>query len=102
MDFGVVASLGVYLFVFTMSIGSLFFVHAAETTVNSINGLALQSLFMWILILSVLSPILINETGIAGTFGFYATTTFLGLIYQCIFVKDTTYKWDEKLQTYVK
>lgn len=102
MDYGVVACLAAYLLAYTMTIGSVFFVHAAETTVNAINGLALQSLFMWILVLSILSPIMINETGIGGTFGFYAATTFLGFIYQIIFVKESSYRWDEKLEQFVK
>lgn len=90
---GIVVAIVLFVVVFQLSIGCIFYVHTAETTADSMAGVALNSLFMWLLIQSILAPILIRETGSRGVFVFFACCVFLGFIYEVIFFKDSTFKY---------
>lgn len=95
IDMGVVICIGVYLFCFSIGIGNMFFVYVTDTTVDCINGMAQQNLYMLILILSAVSPIMVESLGVGGVFVFYSICTFIGLVYQYLFVKETNFRIEE-------
>lgn len=87
----------VYVIAFQGGFGSLFFTHAAETTVDAANGLANLSHFSWMLITSLMTPTLIDNAGLSGTFGLYAAICFIGVIYMYCCLRETIYS-DEVIE----
>ena len=55
-----------------------------------------MTLSFFIILSSILTPLLVDRTGATGTFLFYGIACILGLLHLCIFLKDTTYKEDGK------
>ena len=93
IDIGVVVCISLYLCCFNAGIGGLYWVHATETTVDAINGLAILNVFFMMMVLSVATPLLIYHLGVKGIFMFHAATCTAGLLYMSCVVKDTSGKW---------
>lgn len=49
-------------------------------------------MFLLIVIISLVSPLMIEKLGVSGVFVFYSIATFLGLVYQYFFIKETSFK----------
>ena len=69
--------------------------HVTETCVESVVGVASQFLFINVIIVSLLTPPLIDKIGTSGVFIFYGSFAISALIYMICFLKDTTYTNDE-------
>ena len=95
IDIGVVVCISLYLCCFNAGIGGLYWVHATETTVDAINGLAILNVFFMMMLLSVATPLLIFYLGVKGIFMFHAGTCAAGLLYMSCVVKETSGKWKD-------
>jgi len=79
---------------FEISVGTGAAVHAQETALDSALGLGNFTLCSCLVVSSILTPYLIESTGVRGTFIFYGCVCLVNLTYIIIFLKDTTYKKD--------
>jgi hypothetical protein len=59
--------------------------------VDSAVGLASNVLYIFVIITSVVTPIMVNSFGAIGCFSLFGCTTFVGVIFIGLVVKDTTY-----------
>ena len=70
--------------------GNIDFIYFAEVCVDQANGLALGGLFGTMIVMAFLVSFLIDSSlGMAGTFFLYAGTSFVGVIYNLVFIKET-------------
>ena len=46
----------------------------------------------WVIVTGFMAPVLLDKTGSSGTFFFFAGWSLLGLIYEIIFIKETTFR----------
>jgi hypothetical protein len=63
--------------------------HAQETCVDVAVGVANQSVFLAVVLTSILSSFLVDKVGSLGMFIFFFVCSILGAIYLKMFVKDT-------------
>jgi len=79
---------------FELSVGNVGFVHAQETTIDSVLGFTNMQIGVWLCISTLITPILIENTGVRGTFIFYGSYSIVFLLYVIVFLRDTTYNKD--------
>ena len=97
IDIGVVICMSLYMCMFNCGIGCVFWVHAAETTVDAMNGLAILNVFAMMTLLSIVTPMLIYALGVRGIFIFHSCTTLAGLLHMVCVFRETSGKWlDDK------
>mmetsp|Transcript_11875 Transcript_11875/g.20091 ORF Transcript_11875/g.20091 Transcript_11875/m.20091 type:complete len:90 (+) Transcript_11875:1403-1672(+) len=87
-----------YLMFFQFGIGGIVFSHAAEVCVDSSVGFANQVIFCWVVITSILTPILIENTGTVGAFSFFGACSVLCLVFMHCFLRDTTYGYKVEMK----
>jgi hypothetical protein len=80
----------VFICIWQTTHGNINFVYFAEVCVDQANGLALGGMFGTMIIMAFLVSFLIDSSlGMAGTFFLYAGTSFVGVIYNLLFMKET-------------
>jgi len=93
-----IGALLLFLISFQLSMGPIFFIHVTETCVETVVGFASQILFIFVMLASLITPFLIDYTGTRGVFIFYSSCSIIGLIYMCIYVKDSSYTVDTDVE----
>ena len=84
-----------YLISFQLSFGPTYFMHVTETCIESVVGVASQFLFVNVIIVTLLTPHLIDGIVTSGVFIFYGSFAISTLICMKFFLKDTNYTADE-------
>jgi hypothetical protein len=83
-----------FVFAFQCSVGPICYSHPVETclpfTIGPLNGF----LYLMVLVTSTLGPIMMESLGISKTFLFFGSVSFIFIIYSCIFVKNTSFKYE--------
>ena len=79
-----------FLCCYSFGIGTIVFIHVFETNVDSIMGLANQTVSFMGFATSLITPTLIVKLTVPGTFAFYGFFSLLGLIYMTKFVRHTS------------
>ena len=94
-DWGAVAlvAANAYVFLFNMSWGPVMWVMLGEMFPNQIrgSGLAVSGLFQWgsNFVITMTFPILLAGIGLAGAYGFYASSAILSALFVMKFVYET-------------
>ena len=78
------------LLVFQATIGSNFFTYVAEIGTSPAMGLANFTLFTFILIISIITPIFFDDLGNPITFSIFAGFNLIGLVSNALILKDTS------------
>ena len=92
LDHGTLTIVSMILFLgfFQFSIGPITFIHIFETNVDSITGFANQVLWIIAFLTSFVTPTLIANLTVSGTFAFFGTSSLFFLFYTACFVKNTS------------
>ena len=96
INVGIIAMLAVFLIIFQATIGPIKFIHIIETSCDKGAGIGQQSLFLFAVTASIITPILVEEVSVIGMFIFYMGFTALGNVYVYFFFKDSSYKMIQK------
>ena len=86
-----IATMVLFLCFYEFGIGSIVFIHIFETNVDSITGVANQVLFFMVFTTSLITPTLIANLTVSGTFAFFGALSSLSLLYFTFFIKHTSY-----------
>lgn len=100
-DIGVLSMLLTFLFVYQNTSGIVCWIYCAETTIDAALGICLFTLWGTVFILSLVSPILMNEDSLGPTNVFYmfGGISILGMIYCYVFIKETFGLTDHEKKT---
>jgi len=75
--------------IYQCTLGSYFFVYVSQVGTESQNSVAVFTLWLIVLILSLTTGLMIESIGIIGTFGVFTAATLLGGFYFSCAMKST-------------
>ena len=91
---GIIASLVMFVLAFQLSLGPIGFAHGVETCLNSTIGPLNGFLWTWAVATNFIGPGLMSSVGPSGTFIFFGSISFILIIVTLIFVKDTSFRYE--------
>lgn len=88
----VIVCMALFIISFELSIGPISFIHAQETNIDVIVAFSQNVLYLSMLVVNFITPLLVQNLGVRGTFSFYCACNILSVVHQLIFLKETSYK----------
>jgi len=88
---GVIVNMGLFMWFYGSTSGPLAWAIAAETVVDKGLGVCLTSLYLWVIILSLICPVIMDPEvmGPSNVFYFFSVISFLAIPYVIYFMKET-------------
>ena len=90
-DWLMLFSILLFICFYDFGVGAIAYIHIFETNIDSIVGFANQLIFFMVFSTCIMMPTLIEKLTVTGTFLFYGTCSFLGLIHMIVFIEHTSY-----------
>jgi len=87
-----ILSMATFIISFEVSIGPITFVHAQETCIEISVAFSQNILYLSMLLINFITPLLVQNLGVRGTFGFYFVANILSVLHQSILIKETSYR----------
>ena len=88
-NFAAIMILLVFILLFQLSQGPLFWIYSAEVCHDQAFGIVTFGIFLNLFIISIVTEYMIAGMGSHGLFYFYGGMTFLGGLFVHFFVKET-------------
>ena len=92
ISMGILVCLLCHLCLYQVSMGAIVLTHVQETCSDPAVGFATLVFFMGVVLTSSATPVMIEQLGTSGCFGYYGVWTVISAIYLHLYQRDTTYK----------
>lgn len=88
---GVIINMALFMWFYGATSGPLAWAYAAETVVDKGLGICLMSLYIWVIILSLICPVIMDPEvmGPTNVFYFFSALMLLAIPYILYFMKET-------------
>jgi len=89
LPYCLLACIMLFMFTYQCSLGSYYFVYITQVGNPSINTIGVFFIWFWVLIISIITPPMIDSLGVSATFAIFSGCAFTGAVYFWFFMKST-------------